>query len=248
MEQQTFLATIRSALGRTRLHTASRTEMDVPGLFDSRAKDNLEEQDALLTSSRRGREGLCTLLETLRTVAAPLKLQIHAVSNIADAAITIATLATEIETEWGGPKQIAMHDHPLLNMLDLPALLEPEGIGVHIANAEDTPDNARQAVIASYIGITSAEWCVADCAAIALQTSPRQPRATSLVPSVHIAVIRLNQLLASLPELYAHLAVEKSLPNSFTFISGPSKTADIEACMVHGAHGPRAMHLVIVEE
>jgi len=66
------------------------------------------------------------------------------------------------------------------------------------------------------------------------------------VPSVHIAVLPLDRLVAELSEIYAHLEALDPMPAAVTFISGPSKTADIEAQLVHGAHGPREMHLFVV--
>jgi L-lactate dehydrogenase complex protein LldG len=66
-----------------------------------------------------------------------------------------------------------------------------------------------------------------------------------------VAVITLDQLLADLKELYTLLRWDPSqktegLTNCMTFISGPSKTADIEMVMVHGAHGPRELHLFVI--
>ena len=78
-----------------------------------------------------------------------------------------------------------------------------------------------------------------------------QARTVSLIPSIHIAVIELGQIIADLKELYALLtydpvARKEGLTNCMTFISGPSKTADIEATMVHGAHGPREVHVFVI--
>jgi L-lactate dehydrogenase complex protein LldG len=75
----------------------------------------------------------------------------------------------------------------------------------------------------------------------------------SLVPSIHIAVITADQVLADFEELYAVLRWQRAdrtvdLSTCMTFISGPSKTADIEATLVHGAHGPKAMWLYIIAQ
>ena len=84
-----------------------------------------------------------------------------------------------------------------------------------------------------------------------MRTRAGQARSVSLVPAIHIAVIELNQIIADLKELYALLkwdpkAKKEGLTNCMTFISGPSKTADIEATMVHGAHGPREVHVFVI--
>lgn len=74
-----------------------------------------------------------------------------------------------------------------------------------------------------------------------------KPSFAYLLPSIHIALIRLKDIVANLSELYALLRQE-NVEDSFTLISGPSKTADIEAHMVHGAHEPKEMHLVVIDE
>ena len=73
----------------------------------------------------------------------------------------------------------------------------------------------------------------------------------SLVPSIHVAVITLDQIIADLIELYALIkwdpdVQKEGLTNCMTYISGPSKTADVEATMVHGAHGPREVYVYVI--
>ncbi|MDX2499995.1 MAG: LUD domain-containing protein, partial [Deltaproteobacteria bacterium] len=104
----------------------------------------------------------------------------------------------------------------------------------------------------SYIGITSADYCMADTASLVMRTRPGQGRSVSLVPSIHIGVIYLEQIIWDLKELYALLSFDpdvrqEGLTNCMTFISGPSKTADVEATMVHGAHGPREVYVYVVD-
>jgi L-lactate dehydrogenase complex protein LldG len=75
----------------------------------------------------------------------------------------------------------------------------------------------------------------------------------SLLPSIHAAVITEAQLIERLCEYYAQVrqgidAGAEGLTCCMTLISGPSKTADIEAVMVHGAHGPREMVIYIIRD
>jgi len=92
---------------------------------------------------------------------------------------------------------------------------------------------------------------MADTATLVLRNRPGQPRSVALVPSIHIAVITLDQIISDMKELFALLRWDdrfrsEGLSNYMAFISGPSKTADIEATMVHGAHGPREVYLYVV--
>ncbi|WP_207263206.1 LUD domain-containing protein [Desulfovibrio sp. Huiquan2017] len=240
--EQQFLDRIRKALGRDQAPDAAT-------LFSSRAEGELE---ALLARADRTPPERLALLERLRRTAGPLNLNVHAVGDMAEAGLRIADLARTAETEWGGDRHILIHDDPLPHALRLPELLADDPIRVDVARFEDGEDELagkarlRAAAESAYIGVTGADWCAADCGAIALLTGPGHGRAVSLVPSIHVAVLPLDRLVADLSEGYALLEKPGELPASFTFISGPSKTADIEAQLVHGAHGPREMHLYVV--
>ena len=85
-----------------------------------------------------------------------------------------------------------------------------------------------------------------------MKTRVGQPRCVSLLPSIHIAVIKLEQILSDLKELYTLLKWDldkqaEGITDCMTFITGPSKTADIEATLVHGAHGPRELYLFVLK-
>jgi L-lactate dehydrogenase complex protein LldG len=154
-----------------------------------------------------------------------------------------------------------MWRHPLIERLNLTEALADQNVPVHVAKIDNSEpggistDNAReqlrQNVIDSYIGITSADFCMADTASLVMRTRPGQARSVSLVPSIHIGVIYLDQIIRDLKELYALLSFDpkvskEGLTNCMTFISGPSKTADVEATMVHGAHGPREVYVYVI--
>jgi L-lactate dehydrogenase complex protein LldG len=193
----------------------------------------------------RNRQQQMILVQQLLNNAAPLNLQVHLCPTLAAAADCLATIVHASEPEFHPEKALILHDHPLLHALFKDPLLTDDRLPRHWTTGSDPL--VRQHTLTASIGITVADWAIAESATIVQVTRIGRPRSTSLVPSTHIAVLPLANLVANLAEAYALIRGEQDL-DSLVLISGPSKTADIEACMVFGAHGPRAMHLVVLIE
>jgi L-lactate dehydrogenase complex protein LldG len=243
--QAQFMRRLKKALGR---HTSDSHRQ--PDLFADKMSD--ETRAVLARVKSRSAAERQNLLNTLIEAAGPINLQVTVCQDARSAAADLADLVRNRAPEWGNQKSVAAWRHPLIASLDLPDLLAEQGVPVFFSDAQAADrGDFRQKVIAAYIGVTAADFCLADTATLVMRTRPGQARSVSLVPSIHVAVIELSQVLADLKELYALLkwdpqASAEGLTNCMTLISGPSKTADIEATIVHGAHGPREVHVFVI--
>ena len=243
--QEQFINTIKKALGKPL--AKSRAETDLFG-----SEISTESQAILERIKNRSAADREKLLGTVIEAARPINLKVIPCDGISAVTDAITALVREKDPEWGDRKSVVAWAHPLVERLNLPAALAEQNVPLFVTELKNTTDkDLRQQVIDAYIGVTSADFCMADTATLVMRTRPGQARTVSLVPAIHVAVIELNQIITDLKELYALLKWDpherqEGLTNCLTFISGPSKTADIEATMVHGAHGPREVYLFVI--
>ena len=97
-------------------------------------------------------------------------------------------------------------------------------------------------------GITSAAGAIAETGALILWPSEKEPRLMSIVPPIHIAVLKANTIHNSLSEVMQKENWPAKMPSNVVLVSGPSKTADIEMTLAFGVHGPRELIVLILKE
>lgn len=90
-------------------------------------------------------------------------------------------------------------------------------------------------------GVTLAQFAIAETGSLVLEAGPERNRLASLCPEVHVCLVREDAIVATLDDALAKLSSRTSV-----IISGPSRTADIEGVLVHGAHGPRELWVLRV--
>jgi L-lactate dehydrogenase complex protein LldG len=107
----------------------------------------------------------------------------------------------------------------------------------------------RGAVDADLVGITGCYCAIAETGTLMLLSGVDTPGSVSLLPETHIAVLAASRIVAGMEEAWNLARTELgSLPRAVNFISGPSRTGDIEQTIVLGAHGPYRVHVVVVTQ
>ena len=241
MTRAEFLARIRGEVARARpLFAASPSERP------ARAAERLE------ILRRELRERWAVTLDRFRLEFERLGGVFHRVASRDEVADTVATLARA----QGMRRLVAWHAEVLGG--DLCMALDARGLET-LAMPAVTPDAAgrarlREAVAAADLGLTGADLAVAETGSLVLAAGAGRPRSTSLLPACHVAVFDRDALVESLAQVGLILeawhegGVWATRGAAIEFITGPSRTADIELTLTRGVHGPKDVHAVFVEQ
>lgn len=107
----------------------------------------------------------------------------------------------------------------------------------------------KRELIDADLGVTSADYAIADTGTLVLVSGGEQHRMISLVPPAHVCLLDEERIVANLTDLMKRVREESyskaSPPQAMTFITGPSRTADIELSLTLGVHGPRELHVLL---
>ncbi|HEX4594878.1 MAG TPA: lactate utilization protein [Bryobacteraceae bacterium] len=155
---------------------------------------------------------------------------------VADAAAVVPALAPILDG-----KRVVASNAPYLETCGITGLPQ-------VTSGFIDRDALRDACAAADIGITSADYALAETGTLVMLASKQEARLVSLLPPVHVAVVPRSRIVANLDELLTLLPKPAEQTSSMVLITGPSRTADIEQILVRGVHGPGEVYVVIVEE
>lgn len=161
---------------------------------------------------------------------------------------TLAILTAIVQAEEISTIMVSGDD--VVSALNLPAWGCENGVKViNSGDFEDRKLFTNAVFEKAQAGITGADFAVAESGTIGLIHNKNQPRLISLAPIHHIAILPLDRLVAVYENvtdiLFNHW---ESAPQHFTFITGPSMTADIQATPFKGMHGPRKLEVILIEK
>lgn len=107
-----------------------------------------------------------------------------------------------------------------------------------------SPNASKYEMAQCDLGITEADYLLPETGTLVLSSSAEKPRAVSLLPRIHLAVVRPEMLRADMHQVFA----ESKNNHYLVFITGPSRTADIELTVTLGVHGPKNLYVWLLEE
>jgi L-lactate dehydrogenase complex protein LldG len=216
--------------------------------------------------SQSGREGLTSTAEREAVKAriqsrptAPLpsiakqEPVAHFIAECERVKTTVALVATDAEIPIAVAKYIA--EEALLEVPRAPC--DPEQVNTGIAGWSAYANLDWQAAGLNYksgpataqdlIGFTDCFCAIGESGTLLLLSSPTTPKLNALLPETHICVVKKSRIVPTMEAAFALMRKEIGAPPRATFfVSGPSRTADIEQTIVIGAHGPYRVHVLLV--
>ena len=116
--------------------------------------------------------------------------------------------------------------------------------GVEVVVWRDLSD-FREVTARADVGLSTADWAIADTGSLVLSSGPGRGRSVTLLPPTYVAVLPAARVLRDVPEAIERYA-GGVLPSNVCFHTGPSRSGDIEMSLVTGMHGPGDVHVVLV--
>lgn len=163
-------------------------------------------------------------------------------ARLADATIDEARGAAEVPARVAG----YLAGHSVAGIIKAAPGLKTipwrEQSGLEVAFGAAEPSDA--------VGVSGAFAGIAETGTVMLLSGPECPTTLAFLPETHIVVLDSGSIVGAYEDAWARLRVERpnAMPRSVNWITGPSRTADIEQTLFLGAHGPRRLHIVIVRD
>lgn len=163
-----------------------------------------------------------------------------------------ASMATEVAATVervvdldGVPDAVATY----LASLNLPAeaRVAPDVAGLPWDRRPTLTITAGPARDGDAVSVTGAFAAVAETGTLMLTSGPGHPTTLNFLPDTHIVVLPRSRIVATYEDGWDRLRAEGAVPRTVNFVTGPSRTGDIEQTIQLGAHGPRRLHILLVE-
>ena len=241
-----FLASVREALGR---------EDTPPADPYAPLQDDLIQIEQRAAEARRRIAGeLPELMGRLANTAALRGWNVERCGGVEEALDYVVSLAQRL-----GITSVARSQQAVFEGVPVDSALAGAGAMCWPAvyDGPDSREAVRRRLTESGMGITGADYAIAETGSVIVLPRQGLSRLVSVVPPVHVAIVRPQDILGTLDDLFALRRLEfhrngangnADMGSYLNFITGPSRTADIEQTIVVGVHGPREVHMVLLDE
>ena len=222
--RERILAAVRSSLGRSRLDPNGEAELRARLAAPRR---NLVPARATVADERGRVELFVAMAEEVQAT----------VTRVISLAAVPEAVARYLAAE-NLPAELVMAPDP--NLEEIPWNTWP------LVQIRRGPAEAEDRV-----SLTPCHAAIAETGTLMLISGAQTPTTLNFLPETHIVVVRYDQIVATYEDGWDRLRAGKTaevLPRAVNFITGPSRTADIEQHIELGAHGPRRLHIVLVED
>ena len=146
-----------------------------------------------------------------------------------------ATALIESVIDRTGAKEVAISNSPLVRE-----------VTQNIETVKFTREASTEFLFASDLGITSAQWAIAETGTLVLEAESEDHRLISLVPPVHLCLLEASKIRQTLGEILS--LTQGKLGHTMTFVTGASRTSDIELTLAIGVHGPGELHIIVLAD
>jgi len=239
--KEEFLSSVRSALGRERA---------APLIPYPLLEETLPDLEAQAQEIRqRLTENLPLILDKFERMAKLGGWNLHRATGYEDAIEYAVSLVKSL-----GVDRTVRSNQLVFDELPLDSALTNLGVTVTQVthSADQSRESLRQEIIASGLGLTGADYAVAETGTVVIMPRRGLSRLVSLVPPVHLALVRPQDVVETLADLFLLRRLQfhsndGEMGSYLNFITGPSRTADIESTLVVGVHGPKEVHLVLLD-
>lgn len=166
----------------------------------------------------------------------------------ADAAISYIRALAESK----GAKSAVGWNSDLLAQPEIIETIIASGISFTDDNRAGQGDDFIKTAIDAGFGISGVDYALAETGTLVVLAGEGRARSASLLPPVHVALVRPDQFINGLDDLFPLLRYQmetsqRGMSSAVTFITGPSRTADIELTLVVGVHGPQELHVLLLD-
>jgi L-lactate dehydrogenase complex protein LldG len=235
-----FLERVRESLGR---HSPILATPDHPTLKATLPRHE-EKVRTILGKTEARRVANIALLVKNATEAA---WQVHQAKTGAAAAGVVSEIVAN-----SGARNVVRTSDDLFKRVDVDGALRKHGAGpvVLASNRTRRKSEIKRLAFGSELGICGVDYAIAETASCVVIPRRGVARLASLAPAKLVVLVDESQVLETLDDFFAlmrfgFLTQRARTPNYYNFISGPSRTADIEQTLTIGVHGPGEVHMVI---